>query len=599
MNCSAAEKGTGHWVVVFLAYCAITLSFFWPTLPHLNEALIGPPEDNQQFFWTFRHMRQALFDPQISFLYSNSIYYPEGQSLVWHTVSWFNAALSIPMQEWFGLPLTYNLLMLSTFVFSAMAAYLLCLDMTKYRLAAFVGGFIYGFCPRHFAHALHHLNCASMQFIPLFVLFYMRAVASRTAPARDGVHWWRDRCRLNPVLATLCLVLASMCSWYWLQILCIFVAVECLVRLLLVRRLEWKRYLCAAKIFVAAIVLLLPLLVPMLEEVALEPDRMKSNPKEWMFYSVDLLGFVTPQHSVLAGAPIYPEAHVGEVRAATPELAQIDQRGNPWEKEGFLGYTNLFLVLLVALWFPRRHRASLLIILVFAVLAMGSHPVVNGYPLTCISLPYRWLALIPGAGVGSSSGLLVVIVYLFVAVIVAHGLKMIRDRVNKRFIRFRPAGSAAVMGVGILVFTEFYSVAGEMTPCRLPPTYNLMRPEHQGAVADFPLNHWRTQECSMLFQTLHGREIIGGVVSRQLSVTLRNKLSTLRPEQMSRLLKKNGVRYVVVHKTQYKEAQLKKVKSDLSRVFKVLGESRQLILFDVMAVSAMHGSVARGRGGKP
>src|SRR5215471_10501742 len=36
---------------IILLFSVVTAIFFWQWIPHLNSALIGPPEDNQEDFW--------------------------------------------------------------------------------------------------------------------------------------------------------------------------------------------------------------------------------------------------------------------------------------------------------------------------------------------------------------------------------------------------------------------------------------------------------------------------------------------------------------------------------------------------------------------
>jgi hypothetical protein len=39
-------------VGVLLLFTLVTTIFFWQWMPYLNSALIGPPEDNMQDFWS-------------------------------------------------------------------------------------------------------------------------------------------------------------------------------------------------------------------------------------------------------------------------------------------------------------------------------------------------------------------------------------------------------------------------------------------------------------------------------------------------------------------------------------------------------------------
>jgi hypothetical protein len=40
-----------EFIGLFALYAVITASLFWQWIPHLQSALIGPPEDNMQDFW--------------------------------------------------------------------------------------------------------------------------------------------------------------------------------------------------------------------------------------------------------------------------------------------------------------------------------------------------------------------------------------------------------------------------------------------------------------------------------------------------------------------------------------------------------------------
>ncbi|MBF0254812.1 MAG: hypothetical protein HQL11_06805, partial [Candidatus Omnitrophica bacterium] len=66
-----------------LLYTLCTLVFFAPVLGRLGSSLIGPPEDNMQFFWFLWYGSKALWDPALSFMHTRMIYFPEGVGLFW------------------------------------------------------------------------------------------------------------------------------------------------------------------------------------------------------------------------------------------------------------------------------------------------------------------------------------------------------------------------------------------------------------------------------------------------------------------------------------------------------------------------------------
>ena len=69
----------------------------------------------------------------------------------------------------------YNIAFLSTFILSAISAYLLCLTLTRNRAAAFAGGLVFGFHPFRAEH-LAHLELLASYWIPIVLLFAHRWV---------------------------------------------------------------------------------------------------------------------------------------------------------------------------------------------------------------------------------------------------------------------------------------------------------------------------------------------------------------------------------------------------------------------------------------
>ena len=71
-----------EWGAVSVLYSVLALCFFYPTLHSFSTALIGPPEDNMQFYWFIWYGSQALLDPSLPFLRSPFLFYPEGFNLL-------------------------------------------------------------------------------------------------------------------------------------------------------------------------------------------------------------------------------------------------------------------------------------------------------------------------------------------------------------------------------------------------------------------------------------------------------------------------------------------------------------------------------------
>src|SRR5262249_27030378 len=73
-------------LTVLLLFTMATAIFFWQWIPHLNSALIGPSEDNQQDFWNTWYAAVAR-NPN-NFFFTNLIRFPEGTPLYYHSFAY-------------------------------------------------------------------------------------------------------------------------------------------------------------------------------------------------------------------------------------------------------------------------------------------------------------------------------------------------------------------------------------------------------------------------------------------------------------------------------------------------------------------------------
>jgi hypothetical protein len=164
-----------------LLYIGMTALFFHHNLPILTTNLIGPPEDNMQDLWNVWYSQQ-LSSLQVSdWFFTKRLFYPEGTSLLYHSFAYTDLAVIRIIRMLLGLSLTipilvalHNIMLLASFFFAAMAMYFTAYYFTRSFPAAWLGGFIFAFSPFHFAHSLHHMHVATIQFIPLFVLCAIR-----------------------------------------------------------------------------------------------------------------------------------------------------------------------------------------------------------------------------------------------------------------------------------------------------------------------------------------------------------------------------------------------------------------------------------------
>jgi len=194
--------------------------------------------------------------------------------------------------------LCYNLSFLSTFVLSALGAYLLVRELTGSARAAFVAGLIYAFAPYKIGQ-YPHMQVLSGQWMP-FVLYgfrrYFVAPASApvdqhsVAPASAPVD---QRRRILPLAGgTLALIAQNLSCGYYLLFFAPFVALyvlyEMIDRKLLLDGRVWAHMIAA---FVVVLGITLPFLLPyqQLRSLGTEPRSVD----EVRAFSADVYGYLT------------------------------------------------------------------------------------------------------------------------------------------------------------------------------------------------------------------------------------------------------------------------------------------------------------------
>lgn len=521
MKVSALSKH--HILTIFILYTGITLSFFYPLISKLNSALIGPPNINMEFLWNLWYGREAILNKEVSLIYTNHIFYPEGHTLLLHTMSWFNVFLGVPLQKILGLLLTYNFLMLHTFVVSGIGAYLLCRYFVKDKFLSFIGGYIYAFNPYHFGHSLYHLNIASMQFIPFFILFYFRALT-------EGQ-------RRYLFLAVLFFVLASLCSWYYLMILSLFILIEFFLHIVLNRTIDYQRLLKGSLIVLLTFLILSPLAYPMLKTY-LGNRAIIDRQGAVTGYAIDLLGFITPQHPLLANL-------------LNLRFNVSGPFANPTETEGFLGYTNIILLLSLLIFRFKENRKMILLFLAFALSSMGMILSVNGHAVPSVRLPYYILSKLPIARVPRDPGTMIVMAYLFLSILSVKGLKYISMKIQK----VGYSRNLLSFLIFVLIFSEFYAIARPLTTYELPTIYEGIDKNSKGAILHIPFERTYLLDVlnqhHMMEQTIHHRKIVTGIVAKQITPSLRDRLSLKNISLFKEELVNNNVEYVILHKYVY------------------------------------------------
>jgi len=508
-------------------YCALTIAMTWPLPAQMSTHLAGDDVDVLINPWADWWTQKALTEG-LDFYHTDYLFYPHGASLVFHSFSHVNTAISLLLTPLIGHFAAYNLAILLTYAVSGLGMYLLANHLTGCRPAAFVAGVVFAFHPCHLFQSSHPV-LVTTQFMPLFALAFIRML--RDASANRVA---------QTLLAALWFLLTALSSWHLMLMLVGWVAIYLLYGLLF-ERAEWSpgaiRHLSLLVVVVALTIA--PFLWPIVhEQLVTDTSYMAAEVAEGR--GNDLLSFLTPNRL----HPVFG-----------PLVSEINSRiGYTRNWPAYLGYTALGLALAGVAAARRRTRFWWMSGLAFLFLSLGAQIKWEGTPLHTFQLP--WVA--PIIAVLRHPLRLNSLTFLSLAVLVGFGGRWLYERIASRT---RPLAYLVLsLLTGLLLF-EYWAFPFPTTrPSYSPFLHQLSQEEGDFAIADFPMG--RQEAKYYLFdQTIHGHKIVDGVVSRTphdayafvdadpLLGPLRNEnVPTEHLADRLAVLAAQDIRYIIVHK---------------------------------------------------
>ena len=502
-------------LLVLGGFILLTILFFWPWLTQLSTALIGPPEDNMQDFWNSWHVVHAQSWRELFF--TNTIRFPEGTSLAYHSFAWPQVFAVALLARLFGdnfatIVTLQNVTLLASFPLAAaamftLARHLLGEDRDVSRdWGAAVAGFVFAFNPWHVAQVMHHAHVSGIEFLPLFALLYLRALEARNWRWLTG--------------AAVMQALSALSCWYFLFYTLYFFAFHLLY--LRVHDGRWPRgWVLAAPALCTAVALLLlsPWLAPMLAA-----------------HSASSLYYIGGNMFVadLAALVAFPPTHLlarfgGGIYAAIT--------GNAWEGAVYLGLVNLALLI----WAITRNTDKRLLnyalggFIFFLVIAAGEALHVAGH-VTPLHLPGVIFSHLPFFANVRTPARAMVLVFLFLGLALGYVVTLLKDR------------KSALTLIAALMLLDFMPAHLASTPATCPPALAAIAsdPEPVG-VLDLPRGYGEGN-AAMMLAACHGHPIVAGETARQMGATLLDRLQTRDLTMQQRQLAAAQVGYVILHR---------------------------------------------------
>ena len=453
-------RGQGRHLAVLGLFAVLTLAITYPLPLRMNQVLAGGDIDDYINPWVDWWTHHVLTTPGESLYYTDYLFYPDGVSLVFHSFSHTNTAVSLALQPWIGQPAAYNMTILLSYLLSAFGMYLLIEYLTGSTVAGIVSGIVFAFNPYHIFESIHPV-VMSIQWMPFSLLFLFR--------------WLRERKWWHLGLSALFFLLNGLTSWHLMTFYSLWLVVFAIYYLAFERRSSfWKKVSGLAAFALVAGLFILPFLIPLIRE-------QLTVSRSYMQVDLD------------AGRPM--------------DLRNLVLP--PWiEPIKGSGYLGLVAVLLAGIGVWKGGREARMwcgSAVLFLLIAIGPHPAIHGETIETITLPWSSVfipllrhplrfQLLVTFGLAGAAG--------YGWVVVQNWLPRSRWRV------------LWATGVILLLVLDYSHWPFPTVPPAVSPFYEQLALE-PGDFAIAPLPSTRqTAKYYMYYQTIHGKKTIGGHVSR-------------------------------------------------------------------------------------
>jgi hypothetical protein len=576
-------------VYALLGYTAAAVAFTWPLAAHIGTHLTGSPAgDTGVYVWNQWVFHQELLNGASPY-FTDKIFSLSGRAnLSLHNYTAFQDLVAFPIIGWFGVVTTFNLVYLLMTVLTGYATFLLARDVvgpdpgSDGVVAAWLAGLLFAWSPNLLTRGGAHFSLVAAAPLAVFLLLLFRAAERqrlRDAAALGATCWWAAAA--DAYYAVYCLLLA---------------AVFLVTRVLTIRRrakpaLPATRWTLDVLIFCAAglvlsmmigggwqftvlgqvtsmrslytPVLLLTLLAAVRIALAYQP-RLAGLDRAAILRVVRLgtmAGIVTA--ALLAPAlyavglriaegrwdheSVFWRSSPGGVDLVSFVLPNPNHPLAPAFLREWLSpradayYENVASLTVVALgtivvawrtgWRIPRFWAGLAIL--FGALALGPFVQAAGMN-THVPGPWAFLRYLPVVGLARTPARFSIVVMLAVAMLFASALAWLGRR--------RPGQQRVVLAVvaALLVF-ELWSAPRPLYSAAVPPIYahvaaapdDLRHLELPSGVRDGTSSIGNFTARSQFFQTMHGKRLIGGYLSR---VSKRRKTDVRRDPMVDVLI---------------------------------------------------------------
>jgi hypothetical protein len=507
----------------------------WPLLPHIGTHLAALPDERGQDVWqqawNIWWVREALLARHTNPYETTMLFYPQGASLVMHSLNFPLGVMGLPLLPVLGMVATYNLLTLLVVVLAGYSTFLLARHIVGRSgfnagasAAALVAGAVVICSPQRLIELRGaQLATLSDYGVPLALLATLITLER---------HRWRF-----VVLASLLMLITGLSKWYHLFHVLLVLGPLLAWRVGAAWRggggaAAWRELLPWARIGGVSLLLLLPFVVPAALETLTSPFARKSDE---LVFSADLMLLLPlPFTSGAIWQPVPPD----------------------WWNLHMFAWVTLLLALAGGVLVPRQAGTWAALAGFCLLLSLGPSLIVGGND-TGIPLPYALFRALPVVDTFRAPARINGVTTMLVGVVAAFGVA--------RFSRGLAAPARwSVAGVLVLLIAaETIRLPFPLVDGQVSPFYQRIADEPgEWSVLEMPLNRFERDRLEMYTQTYHRHYILTGLVSRSVprlpqeaippfarieaaAAASTTDIVALSPSEREQLLRAMRVRYLV------------------------------------------------------
>jgi hypothetical protein len=500
------RPATRDFLTAFAVYTLATVVMTYPVAFRLRDVLAGfSARDGWQYTWWLWFARRLLLEGR-GLADLHLLNHPAGLQHPYQWTMSYLSLIALPLESLFSPAVTFNVMVMASFVLSGLSAYHLSRALTGSHWAAMVGGAIFAFAPNRLGHAMAGwLPQMTVYLYPWYALALTRTLRRPT---------WRRAVGLGVLTGIGASVYVMHIAYFLLPLTLIIVGAE------LIRLKEGffkeRRARSLGLAFAIAVIIALPPLLPLILG-RFQEELSYLSTTGVVGHSTDLLALVTPSpyHPVLRAwgmvtwfaRAIFPDqealragsAYVGIVASLLALRGLARHKPGPW-RWGVLAAVAMLLSL-------------------GPVLVVGGTPVqhvADGYE-THIMMPYALVRQIPFLDWGRTPGRLNAVGMLGLGVLAAYGMADLLSRFDAR--RWR-AGLVSLIAIAVILFGYLPTWPFPTGDAEIPPVIeHIAEQSEEGALLHLPMERRRVNHRALYFQTAVERPIVGGEVLRMLPET--------------------------------------------------------------------------------